>query len=391
MTSENYEKRTKIKPDELIEPIADKVKYDLKIVNEKHDPTVWEKITSHRSQYSSLIVSVKEVLAKFLKPFSKIILRRQANFNAHLVQVLNKIVSQQTRQNINFQKKIEDYHYDISLFHSRVSELRQENILMKQRLERVLSAIKQNYDLPDEVVLKITNELENIWDNDYFVFENRFRGEECDIQKRQEIYLPIFTDSPVLDIGCGRGEFLSLLQREGITASGIDLNEDMIHICQEKGLKVEKISTFPYLNSLKDESMGGIFASHIIEHLETTSLRDFVKLCFNKLKKGGSIVFETPNPLSIIVSSVSFYLDISHVKPLHPEAIKFLLESCGFMDAKIKLLSPFPEEMQLQLLPSVDEPSGFDNQNIGLLNQNLEKLNNLLYGFQDYAVIGKKL
>ncbi|MFQ5672434.1 MAG: class I SAM-dependent methyltransferase [Nitrospinales bacterium] len=375
-------------------PLEDEVKSDLTSLNEKHDPMAPEAVTSHR--HGALVVRVKELFARLLQPAANIILRRQAAFNVHLVQVMNKTVAHLTRELVAFRQDTEYLYAETArmseYFQLKVDELRQENILMKQRLERVLSEVREKYDLPEEAAAAIAAERENLSDHDYFLFENRFRGSRESIKKRQEIYLPRFKNAErVLDIGCGRGEFLEILRQEGISAVGIDRNEDMIHICREKGLEVENASAFDYLNGLADASLGGVFASHIIEHLETPALQDFVKLCCRKLKKGAPIAFETPNPLSVTVSSSSFYLDISHVKPIHPEAIKFLLESAGFAETEIEYLAPFSEEVQLQPLPLPEEPGGLDEEAIRRLNRNVEQLNSLLYGFQDYAVMGKKV
>ena len=391
MSDRNPDKQS-IKPRHL-GPLEDEVKADLAALNEKHDPMAPEAITSHR--HGALIVRVKELFAKLLQPAANIILRRQAAFNVHLVQVLNKTVAHLTRELVAFRQDVEYLYAETGrlseYFQLKVDELRQENVLMKQRLERVLAEVQEKHDLPKEAIAKIAAERQSLSDHDYFLFENRFRGSRDSIKKRQEIYIPWFKNAArVLDIGCGRGEFLEILRQEGIPAVGIDLNEDMIHICREKGLEVENASVFTYLDSLADESLGGVFASHIIEHLETAVLQDFVKLCCQKLKKGAPIAFETPNPLSILVSSSSFYLDISHVKPIHPEAIKFLLESSGFAETEIKFLSPFSEEVQLKPLPLPGEPGGLGEQAIQRLNQNVKQLNRLLYGFQDYAVMGKK-
>jgi O-antigen chain-terminating methyltransferase len=226
-------------------------------------------------------------------------------------------------------------------------------------------------------------------DFDYFGFEDRYRGSEEDIKERQRGYVEYFTREgldQVLDIGCGRGEFLELLREAGIKAQGVDLNLDMVLYCQEKGLDVVREDACVYLNSLPDESLGGIFAAQVIEHLQPNQIIDLVKLCQRKLRAGGPLIFETPNPTCLMVFARSFYMDFSHIRPIHPEPMKFLLESAGFQDIRVLFSSPIEASMRVPHLPG----AGADAKMAEEFNQGIERLNELLYGFQDYAVIGRK-
>ncbi len=344
----------------------------LEYLNKNWDPREDSPITSHRAIIGHIIVFIKKVIRKFLKLFwaDHILLSSQAEFNLQLIKLLNASI-------INYRK-----------LSNQIVEIRQENILQKQRLERLLTEVGKKYDLPEDGASKLVQEKNNIMDHNYFLFENIFRGKQEEIKREFEAYLPVFKGSDnVLDIGCGRGEFLELLQAEGVKAAGIDTNEDMIHLCKEKKLDVKQVDVMTYLSSVDDNSLGGIFASHVIEHFNSNLLVEFTKLCSAKLKKGAPVVFETPNPLSIVVSATNFYFDLSHVKPFHPEAVKFLLESSGFNDVRIKFLSPFPGEMKLQ---EIGHEKILENLPLEKLNSNIEKLNCLLFGYQDYAVIGKK-
>lgn len=223
-------------------------------------------------------------------------------------------------------------------------------------------------------------------DFDYFGFEERFRGSEEEIKERQRIYVEYF-QGEVLDIGCGRGEFLELLKEAGIQAKGVDVDLDMVLLCREKGLDVVREDAFAYLESLSDEFLCGIFAAQVIEHLEPSRVIQLVNLCHRKLRPGGILILETPNPKCLMVFAESFYMDFSHTRPLHPEAMKFLLESTGFQDVELKFSSPVESSMRI--------PSRSDAGSLGTtleeFNRGIDRLNELLYGFQDYAVIGKRL
>ncbi len=354
------------------------------LLYEKADPRKQEPISSKVPIFGPIIIAMKKCLRALLTPIINMTLLRQTYFNENLVELITRLVDHHHDEYIKGYENQNNINWLITY----TKELQQENLLLKNRLERLLEATEGKLDL-EKVGPIIKEEKNNLWDHQYFRFENRYRGFEADIKKKQEIYLPYFKNAnQVLDIGCGRGEFLSLLKENGITASGIDLNEDMIHICEKKGLNAEKANAFDYLKTLEDGSLEGIFAAHVIEHVGNDRLREFVQLCSNKLKSGGTLIYETPNPHSIVVSSTSFYLDLTHINPIHPDTIQFLLDSCGIAKSEIKYLSPFPEEKQLD---KISIPS---NQNaretVEQVNRDIEKLNQILFGFQDYAVIGKK-
>jgi O-antigen chain-terminating methyltransferase len=134
-----------------------------------------------------------------------------------------------------------------------------------------------------------------------------------------------------------------------------------------------------------------MFLDQVVEHLEPKYLIKLLELCYKKLKFGYYIVIETVNPLSL-TSFANFYIDLSHKKPIHPETLKFLSESAGFRDIEVKFFSPIPDEYKLKKV-EVGENIGVEEkerQIIEVYNHNIEKLNETLYGCQDYAVIGKK-
>jgi SAM-dependent methyltransferase len=219
---------------------------------------------------------------------------------------------------------------------------------------------------------------------DYAGFEERFRGGEDDIKERQRIYVPYFEGAGnVLDLGCGRGEFLQLLGEHGIDARGVDLDLDMVLLCRDKELDVVRDDAFAYLGALSDGAVGGIFAAQLIEHLPPRRVIDLVKLCYRKLAPGGALVLETPNPACLMVFADSFYRDLSHVQPIHPETLKFLFEAEHFHALELKPLAPVDPSMRIPLLRT-DDPA------LAPFNEGIERLNSLLFGFQDYAVIGRK-
>jgi SAM-dependent methyltransferase len=189
-----------------------------------------------------------------------------------------------------------------------------------------------------------------------------------------------------LDIECGRGEFLELLKEAGIQAKGVDLDPNMVLYCQEKGLAVMRQDAYAYLESIPDESLGGVFAAQLVEHLEPSRVIELVNLCHRKLRSGGVMIFETPNPICLTVFARSFYRGFSNIRPIHPEAMKFLFESVGFQNVQARFSSPVEPSMRIPPLSDV----AANAKTIEEFNRGIERLNDLLYGFQDYAVIGRK-
>ena len=274
-----------------------------------------------------------------------------------------------------------------------LQEMRERSSRAERRIRRIVAALIEapNGDTP--AVQKSLPPPEAIAEGnsglyfDYFGFEERFRGGEEEIKEHHKGYIEFFKEAQqVLDIGCGRGEFLELLTEAGIKARGVDLDLDMVLYCHEKGLDVVREDAFTYLETLPDESLGGVFAAQLVEHLEPTRIIALVNLCQRKLQPGGVLIFETPNPVCLTVFARSFYMDFSHIRPIHPEAMKFLFESAGFQDLQVKFSSPVEPSMRIPPLSGL----AADAQATEEFNRGIERLNDLLYGFQDYAVIGRK-
>ena len=178
--------------------------------------------------------------------------------------------------------------------------------------------------------------------NFYKSLEDKFRGSRDLIKERLTIYLPflevfknIEQNVNVVDVGCGRGEWLQLLQENGIDAFGVDTDEGMLENAKKFGLNVKLIDAIEYLKSLDDESLYAISGFHIAEHLDFELLKELVKESFRVLKPAGLLILETPNPENIKIATCDFYLDPTHIKPIPPNLLSFLPEFYGFKRTKI--------------------------------------------------------
>jgi O-antigen chain-terminating methyltransferase len=234
----------------------------------------------------------------------------------------------------------------------------------------------------------------------YLCFEDAFRGDPELIRTRQQEYLPLFRDkADVLDIGCGRGEFLQLLKDHGITARGIDINHAMVAHCVEKGLDAREADALAYLRELPDDALGGLIAAQVVEHLQPDYLLALLREAFRVLRQGSPIALETINVASWSAFFSSYVRDVTHARPLHPETLRFFVLATGFLDAEIRFSSPLPEEEKLQSSPrgvrDVDlRTTGVEGRAILQLadafDANAKRLNRQLYGPHDYAVVAWK-
>jgi len=223
----------------------------------------------------------------------------------------------------------------------------------------------------------------------YVGFENQFRGSQETIRARLESYLPYFDGaSDVLDVGCGRGEFLDLLAARGIGGRGLDLNHEMVEVCRARGLDVAEGDVVGYLQALPDGSLGGLIAVQVVEHLEPGYLLRFLELAFHKLRPGAPIVLETLNPACWTAFFDSFIRDITHVWPLHPETLRYLVLASGFSAAAIEYRSPVAPQDRLQ--PIVADPGIASADLAETFNANVEKLNARMFTFLDYAIVGRR-
>jgi len=248
--------------------------------------------------------------------------------------------------------------------------------------ERVQKGLVQKSASPASTPKETTN---------YFLFEERFRGSREDITQRQLAFLPYFEKcSRVLDIGCGRGEFLEILNDHNIGSIGVDSDPDMVAYCRSRQLEVEHSDAIAYLETLADNCLDGIFIDQVVEHLEPDYLIRLLALCHQKMKFGYHIVVETVNPMSF-VSFVNFYIDMTHTKPVHPETLKFLIGLVGFKEIETKVSSPVSLKYRLKKIPDIAGSDETSKMSQVIYNENIEKLNDIIYGDQDYAVIGKKV
>jgi len=176
----------------------------------------------------------------------------------------------------------------------------------------------------------------------------------------------------ILDVGCGRGEWLEVLRDNGFQARGIDTNRVVLQRCKELSLDVEEAEALTYLGSLPDASLNAVTAFHFAEHLPLDALVRFLDEAGRALKPGGLLILETPNPENLLVGSCNFYLDPTHKNPIPIPTLKLLVEARGFRCQEVMKLHPVA------------------SAKIEVKDQLTSHLNHYLYGPMNYAVVARK-
>ena len=391
-------------------------------------------ITSHRKIVGPIIVRIKRFFVDLVWNYLlKGYFERERQFQMHLVRFLNQTAKYVDDRDAEiFWELVNKIDSDISGLNERVDRIYDEIIAttrsveqdltqrtataeatakaghaqqgriqnslveldgMIRGLERIIALKPQPLNGQARVVSDTEPSFADFskGDIDYLLLENRYRGSEEEISRRLEDYAELFNDAraPIIELGCGRGEFLEILRERGLDAFGVDLSQAMVACCLQKGLKAAQADCIAYLEQLADNSIGGIFAAQLIEHLTREQLADLIELARRKVVPGGVIAFETINPQSVTALSRNFFRDPTHVWPLHPDTMRFMMEMKGIPTSEILYRSPYPSEAVLQPVQISDYLPPRWRQTLQELNDNVERLNQLLFGHQDYCIVGQ--
>jgi O-antigen chain-terminating methyltransferase len=278
-------------------------------------------------------------------------------------------------------------------YNGRIDEIRASLAVAQQQV----SALKREFErgetpAPRERPSESAQQSPDTNSWKYVGFEDLFRGSRDDIRGRLESYVPLFDGaSDVLDVGCGRGEFLDLLSARGVRARGIDQNHEMVEGCRSRGFDATEADALAYLRAQSAESIGGLIAVQVVEHLEPPYLLEFLDQAQRVMRSGSTIVLETINAACWLAFFESYIRDITHVRALHPDTLKYLVTASGFVDAEIRFNAPIDPANRLQPAPRVVRQGSDDIVALAdTFDGNVERLNRLMFTHMDYAVIARR-
>jgi O-antigen chain-terminating methyltransferase len=308
-----------------------------------------------------------------------------------LLEELNHKTVENEKEIKNINIRAQDVHDELNrniamlnteVEHARTRSVEVEHILTAQKhnskVQTALSQTNPNANEPSSKELFADN---HDLDAFYLEFENHFRGDENEIKLKQQPYIDIYKQAkaikklPIVDLGCGRGEFLDLLKENGLNPIGVDLNESMVKRARQKGYDAVLDDAIGYLLKQKTGSLGGVTGFHLAEHIPFDQLLILIAESYRCLAKDGILLLETPNPESLFVGAFTFHYDPSHLKPLPPAIVQFAAEFKGF--AKAEILRRQPELTHEQIVAATK-------------NETLQGALQRLYGPRDYALVAYK-
>lgn len=333
--------------------------------------------------YRGIVRKIARLLGKVTVFLGRVITIPQRNFNAsilHSQRIILDGLRDMNRNTAQLEREMERIKEKSAL----IDYLKTSVITQERRVSILLEELRQQVDGGEESSNTSKPELRgpDILDPLYLAFENQFRGTREEIRERLLEYVPLVRAAgagdkgrELLDIGCGRGEWLEIMHDEGLAAKGLDLNHVLVRECRDKGFTVEEDDALSYLRSLPDNSLGAITSFHLIEHLSFDDRVALFDESVRVLKSGGIAIFETPNPRNLLVGGCNFWADPTHLRPLYPETHQFLMEYRGF--CRVELLYIHPHEGE-QRLPEEEAP------------RLAARLNEVLSCARDYAIVGYK-
>lgn len=332
--------------------------------------------------------TLKRIFRFLFKPFHLLDKRLYPETYSEIPQLSEKIDALQKNnetlsENVrNINAMLNDYDkviLNLRNLNSETARLTTDNDRLRFMVSRIRKSDTNLSSTPSDASnVKPSINTDNYSVIDYFDFENYFRGSRELIKARQLEYLSYLKScKKVVDIGCGRGEFLEIMQENNIPAVGVDTYKPFADYCLEKGFSAVCMDGIEYLSN--EQGFDGIFAGQVIEHLTIGQIVSLIDTAYNKLPDGGVLIMETPNPRSLSIYVNAFFIDPSHVKPVHPETIRYLLKNAGFKT--VDILYTKNSRPNITIPPIKDEDE---------FNSAMNKVQEMLFESQDYAAIARK-
>jgi SAM-dependent methyltransferase len=313
---------------------------------------------------------------------------RQKDFNVVLLDLLRDVRSDLASIRHDFRGDLENVLRDLegvqrSLSQSQAAEnekLHQLILVAARRNDALAAALDQKIEGVAVRLRDVVNPSVQASSSDlvYRRLEDALRGGEMHVRADVMHYVRLAAShQPVLDAGCGRGEFLLACREEGVDASGVDTNERSVADLQERGLAVTLAAIPGCFQPLADGSLGSILAMHVVEHLPVEALVALFGEAARTLRRGGLLMIETPNAESILMAASEFWRDPTHIAPRHPAALTVLAREHGFSIDEIRAVHELPEGTTIPIL-AADPPE---------LQRVIHAINDRLFAPQDLRLV----
>ena len=370
---------------------------NLHLANAFYDKNLPGDPTSRRHFIGPTFAVLKRFLSRITSWYVRPALDNQRLFNAYVTRSINEMKRYLDHIQINEDILSTIMHRDLSLFRANIAYL---NRYFERRMldfENEIELIRnRSIESLDEMgaIGSGSDDTDILSTLDVLALEQRIHGSPRMVQDRQKVYLQYFRGcSNVLAIGCGRGELIQLLAQEGIPTKGTETNATLVGYCRDNELDVSKVDPVAYLDSCADASFDGIVLSRFAGHQPPARLIRILNLCRGKLADDAVLVVEAPNPFSLYAVASYALDDPERVHPLHPETLRLLCVTYGFVEPIVMFLNPLPPEEHLEELELTSSAAVLDPRQQALFdqaNENFAKINRTLFSHSDYAVVTRR-
>jgi 2-polyprenyl-3-methyl-5-hydroxy-6-metoxy-1,4-benzoquinol methylase len=334
----------------------------------------------------------KQVVRKLTNWYVEPRFEVQQNYDGHNIHFAMAVIDELQRVDrelVELRRQNTQLRLQVVAAVERLNRFRREQGSERDTLERNVDSLINDFGTYKTGLDHFNRELERLnaaghsgVHIDYSEFEDRCRGSSESLRQAQERYVSFFPNpngsGQIVDIGCGRGEMLQVLIEAGYDVVGLDINQEMIDTCRSKGLPVLQEDGISFLKRSEDESLRGIFCAQVVEHMLTSEVEEMMQLARRKLITSAVLVVETINPRSLFALGNHFFADTSHVRPVHPETLRFICEQVGFSKVELVELSEHPAMTAIADLPDDD------------VGKTVADLVRSVFGYQDYVIVATK-
>jgi len=369
---------------------------NLHLTNAYYDQNLPGRLESGRRVLGPFLSLVKRVARRLMGWYVNPAMDNQRLFNAYVTRSINDMKRYLDHLQINEDILSTIMRRDLALFRANILFM---NRYLQGRMldfENEINLLRGKEPVRAPPVEKPAGngdgEADELLDSlDVLTLEQRIHGSPRMVRDRQRVYLPYLRGCRnFLAIGCGRGELLQILSREGINARGIESDATLVGFCRDNDLDVSKVDVFDYLEALPNGSLDGVVLSRFAGHQPPGRLIRMLNLCRKKLEGDAVLIIETPNPFSLYAVANYALEDSDRIHPMHPETLKLLCLSCGFMEPTVMFLNPLPpeenlEELELSSRGAIIDPH--EQELFHQVNQNFVKINRILFSHREYAVV----